>query len=52
MSFGRVALFVDVLRCSDTSITVIGFMTRSAIREELQSDLIFVHILRTWEGEP
>jgi hypothetical protein len=30
-----VALFGDVLRCSDTSIGVVGFVTRSEIREEL-----------------
>jgi hypothetical protein len=30
-----VAPFCDVLWCSDTSIGVVGFMTRSRIREEL-----------------
>jgi hypothetical protein len=44
--------FCDVLRCSDTSIGVVGFVTRSRIREELQSYLVHVYILRTWEGEP
>jgi hypothetical protein len=31
----RVAPFCDVLRCSDTSIGVVGFVTHSRIREEL-----------------
>jgi hypothetical protein len=31
----RVAPFVDVLRCSDTNITVVGLVTRCEIREEL-----------------
>jgi hypothetical protein len=30
-----VAPFGNVLRCSDTSIGVVGFVTRSGIREEL-----------------
>jgi hypothetical protein len=30
-----VAPFCDVLRCSNTSIGVVGFVTRSRIREEL-----------------
>jgi hypothetical protein len=42
-----VAPFCDVLRCSDTSIGVVGFVTRSRIREELQSYLISVYKLRT-----
>jgi hypothetical protein len=50
--FGRVALFVDALRCSDTSIAVVGFVIRRGIQEELQSDLVLVYILRTCEGEP
>jgi hypothetical protein len=47
-----VALFVDVPWTSDTSIRVLGFMTRSTFREELQSCLIYVYKLRTREGEP
>jgi hypothetical protein len=43
----RVALFVDVPWTSDTSIRVLGFMTRSTFQEELQSRLICVYILRT-----
>jgi hypothetical protein len=46
-----VTLFYNVLRASDTSIVVLGFMTHSTIREELQSYLICVYILRMWEGE-
>jgi hypothetical protein len=42
-----VALFCVVPRPSDTSIVVLGFVTRSTVREELQSRLIFVYILRT-----
>jgi hypothetical protein len=43
----RVALFVDVPWTSDTSIHVLGFMTHSTFREELQSRLIRVYMLRT-----
>jgi hypothetical protein len=42
----RVALFCDVPRPSDTSTVVLGFVTHSTIREELQSRLIVVYILR------
>jgi hypothetical protein len=42
-----VALFCVVPRPSDTSIVVLGFVTRSTVREELQSRLIFVYILHT-----
>jgi hypothetical protein len=42
-----VALFCVVPRPSDTSIVVLGFMTRSTVREELQSRLRYVYILRT-----
>jgi hypothetical protein len=42
-----VAPFWDVLGCSDTSIGVVGFVTRIEIREELQSYLIYVYKLRT-----
>jgi hypothetical protein len=42
-----VALFYIVPRPSDTSIVVLGFMTRSTVREELQSRLRYVYILRT-----
>jgi hypothetical protein len=41
-----VAPFCDVLRCSDTSIGVVGFVTHGRIREELQSYLVFVYKLR------
>jgi hypothetical protein len=47
-----VTLFCNVPRTSDTSIVVLGFVTHSTIREELQSYLVNVYILRTWEGEP
>jgi hypothetical protein len=47
-----VAPFCNVPRASDTSIVVLGFVTHSTIREELQSYLVNVYILRTWEGEP
>jgi hypothetical protein len=47
-----VAPFVVVPRASDTSIGVLGFATRSMSREELQSHLIYVYNLCTWEGEP
>jgi hypothetical protein len=43
----RVAPFCNVLRCSDTSIGVVGFMTCSEIREELQSYLVYVYKLHT-----
>jgi hypothetical protein len=42
-----VMLFCVVPRSSDTSIAVLGFVTRSTIREELQSCLIHVYKLRT-----
>jgi hypothetical protein len=32
---------------SDTSIVVLGFVTRSTVREELQSRLVYVYKLRT-----
>jgi hypothetical protein len=48
----RVTLFCDVPRTSDTSIVVLGFVTHSMVREELQSCLVNVYKLRTWEGEP
>jgi hypothetical protein len=47
-----VALFIIVPRASDTSIGVLGFVTRSMFREELQSRLVYVYKLHTWEGEP
>jgi hypothetical protein len=47
-----VAPFCNVLRCSDASIGIVGFVTHSRIREELESYLIYVYKLRTWEGEP
>jgi hypothetical protein len=43
----RVALFADVPWTSDTSICVLGFVTRSTVREELQSRLVSVYKLRT-----
>jgi hypothetical protein len=42
-----VALFCIVPRPSDTSVVVLGFVTHSTVREELQSRLVFVYILRT-----
>jgi hypothetical protein len=42
-----VALFCVVPRPSDTSIVVLRFVTRSTVREELQSHLVYVHKLRT-----
>jgi hypothetical protein len=42
-----VALFCVVPRPSDTSIVVLGFVTRSTVREELQSHLVYVYKLRT-----
>jgi hypothetical protein len=42
-----VALFVDVPWTSDTSIRVLGFVTHSTVREELQSRLVYVYKLRT-----
>jgi hypothetical protein len=42
-----VALFCVVPRPSDTSIVVLGFVTHSMVREELQSRLILVYILHT-----
>ena len=42
-----VALFCVVPRPSDTSIVVLGFVTRSTVREELQSRLRCVYMLRT-----
>jgi hypothetical protein len=42
-----VALFCVVPCPSDTSIVVLGFVTHSMVREELQSRLVFVYILRT-----
>jgi hypothetical protein len=47
-----VMLFVVVPWTSDTGIRVLGFVTRSTFWEELQSRLIYVYNLRTWEGEP
>jgi hypothetical protein len=41
-----VVLFCVVPRPSDTSIVVLGFVTRSTVREELQSRLRYVYILR------
>jgi hypothetical protein len=43
----RVALFADVPWTSDTSIRVLGFVTRSTFREELQSRLVSVYKLCT-----
>jgi hypothetical protein len=40
-----IALFCVVPRPSDTSIVVLGFMTHSTVREELQSHLIYVYKL-------
>jgi hypothetical protein len=48
----RVVLFCDIPWTSDTSIVVLGFMTRSTVREELQSHLVNVYKLCMWEGEP
>jgi hypothetical protein len=42
-----VALFCVVPRPSDTSIVVLGFVTHSTVREELQSCLVYVYKLRT-----
>jgi endonuclease/exonuclease/phosphatase family metal-dependent hydrolase len=42
-----VALFCVLPRPSDTSIGVLGFVTRSTVREELQSRLRCVYMLRT-----
>jgi hypothetical protein len=42
-----VAPFCNIPRASDTSIVVLGFVTHSTIREELQSYLVNVYILRT-----
>jgi hypothetical protein len=42
-----VALFCVVPCPSDTSIVVLGFVTRSTVREELQSHLVYVYKLRT-----
>jgi hypothetical protein len=42
-----VVLFCVVPRPSDTSIVVLGFVTRSTVREELQSHLVYVYKLRT-----
>jgi hypothetical protein len=42
----RVALFANVPWTSDTSIVVLGFVTHSTVREELQSRLIYVYKLR------
>jgi hypothetical protein len=47
-----VTLFVDIPWTSDTSIRVLGFVTRSTFREELQSHLRYEYNLCTWEGEP
>jgi hypothetical protein len=47
----HVVLFCNVPRASDTSIVVLGFVTRNMVREELQSCLVNVYKLRTWEGE-
>jgi hypothetical protein len=41
-----IVLFCVVLRPSDTSIVVLGFVTHSMVREELQSHLIYVYKLR------
>jgi hypothetical protein len=42
-----VALFCVVPRPSDTSIIVLGFVTRNTVREELQSHLVYVYKLHT-----
>jgi hypothetical protein len=41
-----VALFAVVPWTSDTSIRVLGFVTRSTFQEELQSRLVSVYKLR------
>jgi hypothetical protein len=41
-----VMLFVVLPWTSDTSIVVLGFVTRSTVREELQSRLVYVYKLR------
>jgi hypothetical protein len=41
----------NVPQASDTSIVVLGFMTHSTVREELQSCLVNVYKLHMWEGE-
>jgi hypothetical protein len=40
-----VALFAILPWTSDTSIAVLGFVTRSTVREELQSRLVYVYKL-------
>jgi hypothetical protein len=46
-----VTLFCNVLRASDTSIVVLGFVTHSTIREELQSCLVmYVYCVRGKEN--
>jgi hypothetical protein len=42
-----VMLFVVLPWTSDTSIVVLGFVTRSMVREELRSRLVYVYKLRT-----
>jgi hypothetical protein len=42
-----VALFCVIPRPSDTSIVVLGFVTHSTVREELQSHLVYVYKLHT-----
>jgi hypothetical protein len=42
-----VALFRVIPRPSDTSIVVLGFVTRSTVWEELQSRLVYVYKLCT-----
>jgi hypothetical protein len=41
-----VVLFVVVPRASDTSIGVLGFVTRSTFREELQSRLVSIQYIK------
>jgi hypothetical protein len=46
-----VALFHNVPRASDTSIVVLGFVTHSTIREELQSCLVmYIYCVRGKEN--
>jgi hypothetical protein len=42
-----VVLFIVLPWASDTSIVVLGFVTHSTVREELQSHLIYVFKLHT-----
>jgi hypothetical protein len=47
----RVAPFRNVPRASDTSIVVLGFVTHSTIREELQSCLVmYIYCVRGKEN--